>query len=88
MLGWFIAFLFYFLINNQPEVRAGWCFWLLKEAWQKSLRSALPACCTIFFFFCLANLSSDDQCLSWLIRGRAALVYLSGKWILVIASVV
>lgn len=41
-----------------------------------------------FFFFCLANLSSDDQCLSWLIRGRAALVYLSGKWILVIASVV
>lgn len=41
-----------------------------------------------FFFFCLTNLSSDDQCLSWLIRGRAALVYLSGKWILVIASVV
>lgn len=40
------------------------------------------------FFFCLTNLSSDDQCLSWLIRGRAALVYLSGKWILVIASVV
>lgn len=41
-----------------------------------------------YFFFCLANLSSDDQCLSWLIRRRAALVYLSGKWILVIASVV
>lgn len=42
----------------------------------------------LYYFFCLANLSSDDQCLSWLIRGRAALVYLSGKWILVIASVV
>lgn len=60
----------------------------MAEKFKKRSASLLYMLYYFFFFFCLTNLSSDDQCLSWLIRGRAALVYLSGKWILVIASVV